>query len=54
MLAGLILYVVGGCAAGVFSNIYLVLVFRVLVGVGVGIIMPMSTGLLSFYYTRDK
>lgn len=54
VLAGLILYVVGGCAAGVFSNIYLVLVFRALVGVGVGIIMPMSTGLLSFYYTRDK
>ena len=53
-LAGLVLYVVGGCAAGLFSNIWLVLVFRALVGVGVGIIMPMSTGLLSFYYTRDK
>lgn len=54
VLAGLFLYVAGGCAAGLFSNIYLVLVFRALVGVGVGIIMPMSTGLLSFYYTRDK
>ena len=32
----------------------MVLFFRALVGVGVGIIMPMSTGLLSFYYTRDK
>lgn len=54
VLAGLILYTVGGCAAGLFSNIYLVLIFRALVGVGVGIIMPLSTGLLSFYYTRDK
>ena len=54
VMAGLLLYTAGGCAAGLFSNIYLVLVFRALVGVGVGIIMPMSTGLLSFYYTRDK
>lgn len=52
--AGLLLYIIGGCAAGLFSNIYLVLIFRALVGVGVGIIMPLSTGLLSFYYTRDK
>lgn len=54
VMAGLLLYTVGGCAAGAFSNIWMVLVFRALVGVGVGIIMPMSTGLLSFYYTRDK
>lgn len=54
LMAGLLLYTVGGCIAGAFSNIYLVLIFRALVGVGVGIIMPLSTGLLSFYYTRDK
>ena len=54
VMAGLILYVVGGCAAGLFNNIWLVLIFRALVGAGVGIIMPLSTGLLSFYYTRDK
>ncbi len=53
-LAGLIIYVVGGCVAGLVNNIWTVLLFRALVGVGVGIIMPMSTGLLSFYYTRDK
>ncbi len=54
VLAGLLLYVIGGCAAGLFNNIFVVLIFRALVGVGVGIIMPMSTGLISFYYTRDK
>lgn len=54
VLAGLLLYTVGGCAAGLFSNIYLVLAFRALVGIGVGIIMPMSTGLLAFYYDRNK
>lgn len=54
LLFGLLLYTVGGAVAGLFDNIYLVLLFRALVGIGVGIIMPMSTGLLSFYYTRDK
>lgn len=54
LLAGLVLYTAGGCMAGLFSNIFVVLVFRALVGIGVGIIMPMSTGLLAFYYTRDK
>ena len=53
-LIGLGMYIVFGCGAGLFSNIYLVLVCRALVGVGVGIIMPMSTGLITYYFTRDK
>ncbi len=53
-LLGLFLYTVGGCVAGVFSSIYLVLIMRALVGIGVGIIMPLSTGLLSFYYPPEK
>lgn len=54
LMAGLALYVVGGCAAGLFSNIALVLVCRALVGVGVGIIMPLSTGLIAYYFSREK
>ena len=54
VLIGLLLYVVGGCVAGLFSNIYLVLAFRALVGIGVGIIMPLSTGLLSFYFKPEE
>ena len=53
-LIGLGMYIVFGCGAGLFSNIYLILVCRALVGVGVGIIMPMSTGLITYYFTRDK
>lgn len=53
-LIGLIMYVVFGCAAGLFSNIYLVLVCRALLGIGVGILMPLSTGLISYYFTKDK
>lgn len=47
---GLIFYVFGGCMAGAFSNIYMVLITRAFVGVGVGIIMPLSTGLLAYYF----
>lgn len=54
LMAGLLLYVAGGSLAGIFDNIYIVLTFRALVGIGVGIIMPLSTGLLSFYYSKDK
>ena len=54
VLAGLLLYVVFGSIAGIFSNIWLILLCRALVGVGVGILMPMSTGLIAFYFTKDK
>ena len=53
VLAGLTLYVVGGVAAGLFSNIALLLCMRALVGVGVGILMPLSTGLLAYYYPPE-
>ncbi len=54
VLIGLAFYVVGGCLAGAFSNIYLVLLTRAFVGIGVGIIMPLSTGLLSFYFAPSQ
>lgn len=54
VLTGLLLYVLGGCGAALFDNIFAVLVFRALVGCGVGLIMPMSTGLLSFYYPPEQ
>lgn len=54
VIMGLLLYVIFGCGAGLFTNIILILICRALVGVGVGIIMPLSTGLISFYYTKDK
>lgn len=54
VMIGLALYTVGGCAAGLFSNIYTVLAARAVVGIGVGIIMPLSTGLITFYFSRGR
>ena len=50
VLLGLLMYVLGGCGAGLFDIIWVVLIFKAIVGLGVGFIMPMSTGLLAFYY----
>lgn len=54
VITGLLLYTVGGCAAGLFNSIGLVLATRALVGIGVGIIMPLSTGLLSYYFLPER
>lgn len=52
-MLGLVLYTAGGAAAGLFNSIGAVLAMRALVGIGVGIIMPMSTGLLSYYFPPE-
>lgn len=54
VMAGLVLYTVGGCCAGLFDSIAMILVMRSLVGIGVGIIMPLSTGLLTYYFPPEK
>lgn len=53
-LIGLLMYVVCGSAPYFVDSVALVLVFRSLLGVSVGMIMPLSTGLLSFYYPPEK
>lgn len=54
VLIGLVLYTFGGAAAGLCSSIWALLAMRALVGVGVGIIMPLSTGLLSYFFSPEK
>lgn len=54
VMAGLILYTAGGCSAGLFNSIQAVLAARALVGIGVGIVMPLSTGLIAYYFPKEK
>ncbi len=54
LMIGLAFYTIGGSVAGVFNSIWLVLLMRALVGVGVGMIMPLSTGLLAFYFSPQE
>ncbi len=53
-LFGLLLYVAAGAGAFFVDEISLLLVLRALLGVSVGMIMPLSTGLLSFYFPPEE
>lgn len=52
-VAGLVLYVVSGIGAFFLEDISAILVLRALLGVSVGMIMPLSTGLLSYYFPPE-
>ena len=53
-LVGLSLYVVAGAGAFLVDDIVILLILRALLGVSVGMIMPLSTGLLSYYFPPEK
>ena len=53
-LVGLSLYVAAGAGAFFVDDIVTLLVLRALLGVSVGMIMPLSTGLLSFYFPPEE
>lgn len=53
-LAGLTLYVLAGAGAFLVDNIALLLLLRALLGISVGMIMPLSTGLLSYYFPPER
>ena len=52
-VAGLVLYVVSGTGAFFLEDISAILILRALLGVSVGTIMPLSTGLLSYYFPPE-
>ena len=53
-LTGLALYVISGAGAFFVDNIWVLLAFRALMGVSVGMIMPLSTGLLAYYFPPEE
>ena len=53
-LFGLVLYVASGAGCFLANDIYVVLTLRALLGVRVGLIMPLSTGLLAYYYPPEQ
>ncbi len=52
-LTGLSLYVAAGAGCFFANNIYVLLALRALLGVSVGLIMPLSTGLLAYYFPPE-
>ena len=53
-LTGLTLYVVAGAGCFLLENIYALLALRAVLGVSVGLIMPLSTGLLAYYFPPEE
>lgn len=53
-IIGLVMYVVCGSLPFLMDSIWLILLFRALLGVSVGLIMPLSTGLLSYYFPPEE
>lgn len=53
-LAGLMLYVLAGAGCFLADDIYLLLTLRAFLGVSVGLVMPLSTGLLAYYYPPEQ
>ena len=51
---GLLLYVVAGAGCFFVDDIYVLLVLRALLGISVGLIMPLSTGLLAYYFPPEE
>lgn len=50
LLIGLVLYLVGGLGGAFSDNFIVLLCFRAVVGLSVGIVMPISTGLVSEFF----
>lgn len=53
-IVGLLLYVVSGAGCFFASNIYAILALRALLGISVGLVMPLSTGLLAYYFPPEE
>lgn len=53
-VTGLLMYVIFGAGAFLADNIWIILLLRALLGVSVGMIMPLSTGLLAYYFAPEE
>ena len=52
--AGLVIYLIGGVGGGSAASFELLLVFRAALGVGVGLIMPLATGLIADFFRGEE
>lgn len=53
-LTGVLLYVASGAGAFFVDSLPVLLVLRALLGIAVGLVMPLSVGLLAYYYPPEE
>ena len=56
ILIGLVLFIVGGMAPAVMlsGSLSFILIMRAVLGIGLGICMPFTTGLIADFFERDE
>jgi MFS family permease len=54
IVIGLLLYIIGGFGAVFIQSIGQLLLMRAILGVGIGLILPLSTGLIADYYYGEE
>lgn len=54
LIIGLILYLIGGIGGGLWKNIYAILVFRGILGIGMGLLIPLTTSLIADFYAGNE
>lgn len=54
LITGLLIYLIGGAGAAFVDSMIPLLVFRAVLGMGTGIILPLSTGLITDFYYGDE
>ncbi|MFD2706123.1 MFS transporter [Salibacterium lacus] len=54
LIPGLLLYIIGGIGGGLAENIWMLLATRAILGISVGLIMPISTSIVSDYYEGNE
>lgn len=54
LIVGISIYLVGGLGGGIATSIYSLLMFRALLGIGAGLILPLSTGLIVDFFEGEQ
>lgn len=54
VITGLLLYGIAGILPAFAANIYLVIILRVLTGVGAGLVLPMPGAIIAGHFTGEK
>ncbi|WP_068672112.1 MFS transporter [Oceanobacillus sp. Castelsardo] len=54
IMVGLVIYLIGGIGPQLVPTIELLLAFRLILGAGVGLVMPLSMSLINDYYTGKE
>ena len=51
---GLSLYIIGGLGGGLQNSIYALLVFRAIMGIGMGVLIPLTRGIIADFFTGNE